>query len=341
MTSRFSIADGDIELANTHLAVRLRPSKGADVAAIRHLASGGDILWQTPWPEGRASAAVHRPGSPLSWIERCGGGWQLVLPNGGDECSFDGVEHHYHGDAALLPWDVEEADATHALMTVRLLTLPLAVARRYDLDGDLLSVRTDVTNEGPIPVRLMWVEHVGLGGTLLDGTARLSTGARSVVVDGRYDDPSNRLRQGAHGAWPLVAGTDGGDVDLRAVVPGASCLAYLTDFSDSWVGLCRTDGSLGTVVTWDAGTHPYAWLWQQLRATQGPPWFGRANAIGVEPATSWPGQGLAMVASTTRNEVTLGPGERRTGLIAIHVFSGMSEVTGATRGRATGRLAKR
>ena len=53
---------------------------------------------------------------------------------------------------------------------------------------------------------------------------------------------------------------------------------------------------------------PYAWLWQELGGTAGPPWHGRAYTIAIEPATSFPATGLGGVVETTATHRTLAPG---------------------------------
>ncbi len=47
------------------------------------------------------------------WIEAYPGGWQLLLPNGGDECTEQGVTWGFHGEAALVPWTVLDQSGLH------------------------------------------------------------------------------------------------------------------------------------------------------------------------------------------------------------------------------------
>ncbi len=113
-------------------------------------------------------------------------------------------------------------------------------------------------------------------------------------------------------------------------------MAYLR----GWAELTRTDGALGGALSWDADLFPVAWLWEELGAGQGQPWFGRGRVIGIEPCTSWPGHGLATIAETTGTQLRLGPGERRDTILHLHVFTGLSEVTGVANGRAKGTAAE-
>ncbi|MDR1512839.1 MAG: hypothetical protein LBS56_05065, partial [Propionibacteriaceae bacterium] len=86
-------------------------------------------------------------------------------------------------------------------------------------------------------------------------------------------------------------------------------------------------GSLGIRLTWDADVYPYCWLWQELGGTQGEPWRGQARVIGIEPAASWPGQGLARVAASTGTALRIGPGATVAGEVALTVCVGAGQTT--------------
>ena len=57
---------------------------------------------------------------------------------------------------------------------------------------------------------------------------------------------------------------------------------------------------------------PYAWLWQELGATEGPPWLGRAYTIAIEPATSFPATGSAASSRPVPPTASLRPGNPQT-----------------------------
>ncbi|MFC7591718.1 hypothetical protein ACFQYP_54445 [Nonomuraea antimicrobica] len=44
---------------------------------------------------------------------------------------------------------------------------------------------------------------------------------------------------------------------------------------------------------WDARLLPYLWMWQELGASTGHPWWGRVYTVGLEPFSSMPTDGLA------------------------------------------------
>jgi galactose mutarotase-like enzyme len=327
--------DPIIHLRSDILAITITPGKGGDITSIRHLPTDQETLWQTPW--GGRPGGYMLPGSDTTeaWLQGYSGGWQLLLPNGGDACEHDGVRHAFHGEAALAPWEWT-TDGDGVQLRLAFFTLPLVMRRSLSLDGDLLTIEEELTNDGAGPVELVWGHHPGFGGALLAGPARLTCGARRVTVDDRPDARGNALLPGSESAWPLARSADGREIDLRTPLEGRHGMAYLGDFAGGWAALTRVDGAIGVALSWDAALFPTAWLWQELGASEGSPWFGRARVVGIEPCTSWPGHGLAQIAARTGTQLRLAPGERRATTLRLHVFTGLGEVIGTREGRALG-----
>ena len=111
-----------VELSSSELAVTLLPDKGCDVLELVHRASGVDVLLKTPWTPGRRP--IWAPSSLEAWLESYPGGWQLILPNGGDATVEHGVEWGFHGDAALVPWEIEELEPSRMVCSTSLVTAP-------------------------------------------------------------------------------------------------------------------------------------------------------------------------------------------------------------------------
>ena len=99
-----------------------------------------------------------------------------------------------------------------------------------------------------------------------------------------------------------------GPLDHPGRSPGRVLLGYLAGFDEGTATI--ENGALGLACTlsWDADVFPYAWLWQELGSTTGPPWFGRAYTIAIEPATSFPAGGLGSVVETSATQRTLAAG---------------------------------
>jgi hypothetical protein len=276
---------GDLSLRSDRLEVTLSPEFGGSLTSVRDRATGHEVLWRTPWADRTPPPPTDRPLGVAEWVRHSRGGWQVLLPNGGDDCDWRGVRHGFHGEATVVPWRVVRRAPAAATLAVALTSVPLDVERTVAVAGAEVAVTERLTNRAAEPVEVMWTHHPGFGGDLLAGPVRFTTNARAF----RFDDRAPVVG---------VAG-DAGLADLREPRDGSALLGYLSGFDGAgWVRLDRVDGSLGVRLAWDAATFPYCWLWQELGGTTGAPWHGAVRVIGVEPATSWPGQGLARAAGT-------------------------------------------
>src|SRR5262245_24859039 len=134
-----------ITLRSGVLGVAVTPGKGGDIVSIRHLPTGQEVLWQTPWG-GRPGGYTLPGGDEVeAWLLGYTGGWQLLVPNGGTACVHDGIRHVFHGEAALAPWRWSaQGDALE--LRLAFFTLPLVMTRRLSLDGDLLTIEESLTN---------------------------------------------------------------------------------------------------------------------------------------------------------------------------------------------------
>ena len=305
----------DLLIETDHLSVTISPSFGGSITGITHRPSGQNVLWATTWAQDVDPPARDRPLGVDEWVEHSRGGWQTAFPNGGDAAEFAGVRHGFHGEASVADWSIgpirlsgDGIDATQSVeLATTLTTLNTAILRTILVRASEVSVFDRIKNLGADAVEVMWTQHPGLGGALLDGASRLDTNARAVRFDDRAPVVGLPVSPGTEGSWPYI-GTNS-SVDLRRPLDGSAFLAYLSDFDgDPWVSLNRVDGSIGVRLTWPAQVFPHCWLWQELGGTLGAPWNGTARVIGVEPATSWPGQGLSTVAATTKTTVELAAG---------------------------------
>jgi len=284
-------------LRNGVLEVTVLADKGADIYSLVHVRSGVDVLFKAPW--GMRSAALgacaaHPTSTQERWLEAYPGGWQLLLPNGGDECKQYGATWGFHGEAALSAWEVTEAGEARAKLETVLFSAPLRVEREISLDGAVLGVKDVVTNTSGTDVEVMWSHHPAFGAPFLGAGCTLAAGCTEVVADDR--GPGTLLTAGRRSAWPFAETPGGATVDLRAL-PGPedqrAVLAYLTGFTSGWAHIFNPHLGLGVGLRWPAEVFPCAWLWQEVKATSGWPWFGRAYVVAVEPASTWPGQGMA------------------------------------------------
>lgn len=310
-----------VRLTSDVMQVDVLPGKGGDILSARWRPLGVDVLWQSPWGLRHRGAVGTGGDSVTALMESYPGGWQTVFPNGGDPTVEHGVEWGMHGEAWLAPWGFA-VDGTSVRLTTRLVRSPFALVKHVALDGATLTVTETATNVGGVPVEAMWSHHPAFGAPLLDGAAQLETAARTIVVDDVRDTPAGDLVVGGRGTWPDAPTRDGGTVDLR-VLPGpeqaVDRFAYLTDFDRGWAALTNLALGLRAEVEWDLAVMPHAWLWLEAHATPTFPWYAAAYVLGLEPASSYPGQGIAAARAKTGTTLTFAPGQRRTATVALRL----------------------
>jgi len=265
------------------------------------------------------------------WLTRFTGGWPLLFPNGGDACSVGGTFHGFHGEASIAPWDYS-ATATSIRLMRRFFSVPVEMERELSIEGDVLAVSERLHMNGLQPVEAMWGHHATFGSDLLDGPVEITTGAGRVTIDEGYDPAANTLVPGAKGAWPIVAGKAGLEDLSRPHAPLAA-MAYLHDFhaeqaTRAWAAIRRLDGGVAVVLSWDVDRFPCAWLWYELRGSEGAPWCGRGNMIGIEPSTTRSGAGLADAIRRRTGSLTLEPGAELMAELSLHVFTPLGSICG-------------
>jgi hypothetical protein len=323
--------DRAVVLADDRIRVTLLPDRGADIHAVEDLRTGVDVLWKTPWGLRRRGCGDLVKGSAEAWLETYAGGWQVLLPSGGGPSSHRGVHHSYHGEACSLPWAatiVTAADGGESVeLRARLVDSPLLVERVVSLvpGRSEVVVSERVTNESDRSLEYMWVHHPAFGPPLVAPGARIRTSATTILADTAHDGPGNPLEPGTSHGWPIVRTREGGTLDL-SVIPAAPggrlLLGYLGRFAEGAASIENDALDLACTLSWDHEVFPYAWLWQELGATAGPPWHGRAYTIAIEPATSFPATGLGGVVETSATHRTLAAGASeatRVGLRLSHV----------------------
>lgn len=281
-----------VELANDELSVTLLPGKGCDILELVDRRSGIDVLFKAPWGYGRRP--MYAPSSFAAWLEAYPGGWQVLLPNGGDAAIEHGVEWGFHGEAAMIEWAVEDVTEQEARFSASLVTAPLRVERRVSLERSVLRVVERVTNFGGDAIEVMWGHHPTFGAPFLEPGCTVETSARTFTADDVA--PGTGLEPGQRSPWPAAALGAGATVDL-SVVPGPDArravLGYLSDFEDGSYSIVNARLGLAVTVRWPLEVFPHAWFWQELHETPGYPWFRRAYTTAIEPSTTIPAQGIS------------------------------------------------
>jgi galactose mutarotase-like enzyme len=312
-----------IALESASLRAVVDPGRGGDIVFIGRPGDANVLFhepWETPLPAGRSTS--YGSGA-LDWLSHYRGGWQVMFPNAGAECTVDGLPHPVNGEVSSAPAEVVEASTSH--LVLRSATrLPLRLERRISLaDGrPALLVEERVENESGRPLFYAWGHHPALAAT---PGMWIDLPAGPVHVDEAFDDPDADL---ASGMWPEVTLRSGGTAALDRIPEAAvERVCYLPDRPAGWAAVRDPETGRGVGLAWDVEAFPHLWLWEQLGGWRFP-FYGRARLVGIEPVSCWPGDGLAR--SIERGQVrTIGPHGSVTAWVALSVFDATSAaVTG-------------
>lgn len=298
-----------LRLESDALAIDVLAGKGADIYTIIDKASGVDVMFKTPWGLRDPRGLPPRADSAVAWLERYGGGWQVLCPNAGDEQVVDGVTRGYHGEASVLPWRVLASGPSYADLTVELFTAPIAMRRRMRVDGPVLRIAESLTNTSGVPVGAVWGHHPAFGLPLTGPECRVDSGARRVLAD--IAAPGTELAAASEHTWPVVTDKHGAQLDLRRTARKGEqreIMAYLTDFASHFYALSNPSLGFGIGMRWDGDVFPHAWLWQEINSGQQFPWYGRAHAVAIEPSNVIGGHGAESLRRRGPG-VVLAPGQ--------------------------------
>lgn len=325
-------------LENDHLRVVVALDRGAEIVEFRTKVNDVDPLLHLPGGPRDPHGALPSIGSLNGdFLDFYTGGWQEILPNGGQAATHRGAEYGQHGEVSLVPWgfDVleDEPDRVSVRCRVRGLRTPFLLERRMTIRGDRAALFLDerLTNEAGEDLDVMWGHHVAFGQPFLDRGARIYTSARTILAEDELSDYGpRRVAPGHAGPWPWVTAPDGTALDLSVIPEPASAsgreMCYLSDFAgEAWYAIASP--AHGVALRWDAGVFKYLWLWQEFASGAGYPWWKRTYTVALEPWTSYPTLGLPEAVRRGTQLVLPVGGSVETSLVAVG-FVPAGEVTG-------------
>ncbi len=305
-----------LRLTNDSVSLDVVPALGGTATGLRRVSDGASLLWSTPWGLRRPGAWSLPGSSEAQMLDTYPGGWQTLLPNGGDTAVVGGVEWGHDGEARLT-WLDWEQDGDTITLSGRLVRSPLTLHKRFSLRGDEVVLEETVRNVGGEALDLMWGSQLALGGDLIGPGSSVTTSASTVHPDPRlssassYDDLM---------PWPRSHGQ-------RAVVnlsrlpdreADETRLAYLADFDTLSLTVRSPDRRVGLDLSWDE-SWPYLWYSLEAGGRHGFPWYSRGYFLALSPGTSWPGRGLHEVRRASSTTVWLQPDEELTSGLRLRV----------------------
>ncbi|TDE09864.1 DUF4432 family protein [Jiangella asiatica] len=278
-----------IRLAGRGAELVVHPDRGGEITRVGRPGGANALFHDGARTPLRASGSTSYGSSEADWLSEYRGGWQELFPNAGAPCEVLGVPLPFHGEVSSARWTVTEVSATSVVMSTPA-RLPFVLERRIDVhpDDPVVRLTETVRNESDLELPYLWGHHPAFDAV---PGSRIDLPGATVHVPGDYDPPDNDLRPDTTAPWPFVPGKDGTEVDLR-LVPGGprERVTYLTDVTAGWAALREPTG-LGIALAWDLAAFPHLWCWTEIGGTDFP-WFGRSRIIALEPATSWPNDGL-------------------------------------------------
>ncbi|MFB0546342.1 MAG: aldose 1-epimerase [Anaerolineae bacterium] len=324
-----------VVMENEKLRLTILLDKGSDIHEFLYKPQDVDFMWHSP-------IEVHEPhlfvpSSGLSegyFMDYYQGGWQEILPSGGDACTYKGAPLGMHGEICNIPWNaqvIEDSPQRVAVkFWVRTYRTPFYLEKILSLESDraILGLEEKLVNEGAEEMDFMWGHHPTIGPSFLDEHCRLDVPARKVIIHPVQYSETNRLPAGRKFQWPLVEDRRGETVDLSRIPSPevtSTDVAYLTDFEEGWCALTNARRRLGFALVWDKAIFRYLWFWQVYGGWFGYPWYGRTYNIGLEPWTSYPATGLPE-AIKNGSALKLGPGETLQTKWKAVVYIGLEKV---------------
>ena len=162
-------------LENELLRVVVLLDRGAEIVEFRYKPLDSDPLAR--WGELRnpASDRASIASATGTFLDYYVGGWQEILPNGGQPAVHRGAEYGQHGEVCLIPWASEVVTDTPERValrcTVRALRTPLLLERTMTLDRGRATLTLDerLTNEAGEPLDVMLGPSYCLRPTILAG----------------------------------------------------------------------------------------------------------------------------------------------------------------------------
>jgi galactose mutarotase-like enzyme len=241
----------------------------------------------------------------------------LLVPNAGAACVVDDVPLPFHGEWSRTAVEVVAHDAASVTLNAGA-RLPLVVHRRVAVltEPSRVDVTTTVENLVDHALPFVWGEHPAFQAAPGD---RIDLPGGNVVS---ADAPGTPV------PWPDSPATTA-DLDRVAEDVPLQGVHYLPERPAGWAALRRPHVGVG--LAWDVADFPHVWLWHEIGGPEFP-FFGRTSLVAIEPASSWPGDGLA--AAIERGQAHwLAPRSSRTTTVTLVPFRPVGRpVTNVERG---------
>jgi hypothetical protein len=325
-----------ITLENELIRITILVDKGTDIIEFLHKPTDTDFMWRSPLgvinPTAFIPTNAHPRGSFLDFYE---GGWQEIMPAGGDPCIYKGIHFGIHGEVSLIPWNykiIEDSPENVAIrFWVRTYRTPFYLEKKISLKRNegFLTIKEKIINEGAQAIDMMWGHHPAFGPPFLDENCIIDI-PQAKVLTRELDETSRTLNQDGF-TWPRIVGKDEMKINLSEIPPPETKShdwACLYDLSDGWYALTNQQRRVGFALSWPLQIFPYIWYWQCAGGCYGPPFFGRVYTMALEPWSTYPDN--LTKAAEMGTTLKAHPGVELEAEIKAIAYSGFEQVSRVT-----------
>jgi len=311
-----------LTMENEILKISILVDKGTDIIELLYKPKDIDFMWISP--------VDFKPGEfdRKNFLEGYLGGWQEIIPNGGDSCVYKGAGFNLHDETPQLSWDYEILENTSEKISikffVRLNKMPLYIEKIINMKSNEASISIDesVSNLGNENLDFMWGHHPCFGEPFLSDSCLIDFKAEEITssIDSISENPL--VKPNTTGTLKDFPGIDGKSVDLSKVLDKksrATDLLYVNKLSENWFSLTNISKKIGIGYVFNKSIFKYLYFWLVYGGSNNYPWFGNTYNLAIEPWSSWPGRGL-IEAIKNNTSLKISPGQTIDSWLKVVVY---------------------
>ena len=171
---------GAVSLENDLLRTTFLTGEGAKVVEFLYKPRGIDLAsWSSAGLTSSPGFEAIPADNSAAFVDRITEGWWDVFPSGGAPSSYRGADFGSHGEAALLPWNVEVLDDDPDEVAIRLSVgarhYPAYLEKVIRMNAAEPRIRVELSlhNLAPLDLEAMWGCHLAFSKPFLQPGARL------------------------------------------------------------------------------------------------------------------------------------------------------------------------
>jgi len=295
-------------MENRYLRVKILVDKGSDILEVLDKVNDLNLLYILPnnWklPGSTYVPSITTPES--SWNDYYPGGWQDVLPFGGEPTENSGAAYGLHGETSLSPWNyyiskntLEEVELTLRLELVR---YPFEITKKINLkyNESKITINETIVNLSAIDLEYIWLQHMVFGGPLLNENTKINIPAEKILTND-VSFPYARLPENKEFNWPNACSVGGENIDLSKIPPETEKshdICYLTSLQEGMFEIINPELNTGVRFSFDKDLFQHIWYWMAFGGFEISPFFGRNWNLGIMPSTSISASGLDVARNT-------------------------------------------